>query len=111
MTAQSQLADLRYLLVKSLAGIPCLDRAHCCALLNHPSHGNLGDHLIWAAQLHYLEQVRQLPVRYVASPDLWEPRKIKNLTSTDAYKKTPRGAKGSNKLYIKMTELTQAASY
>jgi hypothetical protein len=40
-----------------------------------------------------------------------EPRKIKNLTSTDAYKKTPRGAKGSNKLYIKMTELTQAASY
>ena len=41
----------------------------------------------------------------------WEPRKIKNLTSTDAYKKTPRGAKGSNKLYIKMTELTQAASY
>ena len=42
---------------------------------------------------------------------LREPRKIKNLTSTDAYKKTPRGAKGSNKLYIKMTELTQAASY
>jgi hypothetical protein len=40
-----------------------------------------------------------------------EPRKIKNLTPTEAYKKTPCGAKGSNKLYIKMTELTQAASY
>ena len=76
--AQSQLADLRYLLVKSLAGIPCLDRAHCCALLNHPSHGNLGDHLIWAAQLHYLEQVRQLPVRYVASPDLCSHRKLES---------------------------------
>ena len=40
-----------------------------------------------------------------------EPRKIKNFTPTEAYKKTPCGAKGSNKLYIKMTELTQAASY
>ncbi|MCP9910572.1 hypothetical protein KBZ15_11760, partial [Cyanobium sp. BA20m-p-22] len=37
-----------------------------------------------------------------------EPRKIKNLTPTEAYKKTPCGAKGSIKLYIKMTELTQA---
>jgi len=55
---------------KSLEAIPCLDHAHYCALINHPSHGNLGDHLIWAAQIHYLEQVRQLPVRYVASPDL-----------------------------------------
>jgi hypothetical protein len=40
-----------------------------------------------------------------------EPRKIKNFTPTEACKKTPCGAKGSNKLYIKMAELTQAASY
>ena len=52
------------------------------------------------------------PADIKLSKTYWrEPRKIKNLTSTDAYKKTPRGAKGSNKLYIKMTELTQAASY
>ena len=42
---------------------------------------------------------------------LREPRKIKNFTLTEAYKKTPCGAKGFNKLYITMTELTQAASY
>jgi hypothetical protein len=40
-----------------------------------------------------------------------EPRKIKNLTPTEAYKKMPCDAKWSHKLYIKMTELTQAASY
>lgn len=72
--AQAQLADLRSLLVKSLVGISCLDHAHCCALINYPRHGNLGDHLIWAAQLHYLEQVRQLPVKYLASPDLYSHR-------------------------------------
>ena len=43
--------------------------------------------------------------------DKREPRKIKNFTLTEAYKKTPCGAKGFNKLYITMTELTQAASY
>ena len=44
------------------------------------------------------------------APGLWEPRKIKNLTLTEACKKTPCGAKGSNKFYIKMTGMTQAAS-
>jgi len=43
--------------------------------------------------------------------NLREPRKIKNFTPTEAYKKMPCGAKGSNKLCIKMTELRQAASY
>jgi hypothetical protein len=42
---------------------------------------------------------------------LREPRKIKNFTPKEAYTKMPYGAKESNKLYIKMTELTQAASY
>ena len=57
------------LLHQQLAGIPCLSQAGGCALLNHPAHGNLGDHLIWAGQLHYLEHIRRIQVRYVASPD------------------------------------------
>lgn len=50
-------------------------------------------------------------LRWTSQAELREPRKIKNFTPTEAYKKTPCGAKVSNKLHIKMSELTQAASY
>jgi hypothetical protein len=64
------LPALGALLHQRLASIPCLHQAWCCALLNHPGHGNLGDHLIWAGQLHDLEHIRRLPVRYTAAPGL-----------------------------------------
>jgi pyruvyl transferase EpsO len=69
-------AALGCLLQQRLAEIPALAQARCCALLNHPSHGNLGDHLIWAAQIHYLEQIRRIPVRYAASPDRYCPQAL-----------------------------------
>ncbi|QVL52799.1 MAG: polysaccharide pyruvyl transferase family protein [Cyanobium sp. M30B3] len=68
--------DLGSLLLQRLAEIPSLAGAHGCALLNHPSHGNLGDHLIWIGQLHAIEQLLQIPVRYVASPDRYCPRAL-----------------------------------
>ncbi|MEB3354611.1 MAG: polysaccharide pyruvyl transferase family protein [Cyanobacteriota bacterium] len=74
--AVPQQADLGSLLLQRLAAIPCLVGAQGCALLNHPSHGNLGDHLIWIAQLHALEQILRIPVRYVASPDSYCPRAL-----------------------------------
>lgn len=64
------------LLLQRLAEIPCLAQARCCAVLNHPSHGNIGDHLIWLAQIHYLEQIRQIPVRYVAAPGGYQRRAL-----------------------------------
>jgi pyruvyl transferase EpsO len=70
------IAALGCLLQQRLAEIPSLAQARCCALLNHPSHGNLGDHLIWAAQIHYLGQIRRIPVRYIASPDRYCPRAL-----------------------------------
>jgi pyruvyl transferase EpsO len=43
-------------------------------LLNYPSHGNLGDHLIWIAQLQALEHELKIPVAYAAAPDRYCPR-------------------------------------
>ncbi len=58
---------------RRLAEIPALAEAQHCGLLNHPSHGNVGDHLIWVAQVHYLERVRQISVDYITAPDRYCP--------------------------------------
>ncbi len=69
MTSALPTAALGALLHQRLAEIPCLAEAHSCALLNYPRHGNIGDHLIWVAQMHYLAQMRRIAVGYTASPD------------------------------------------
>ncbi|MEB3350652.1 MAG: polysaccharide pyruvyl transferase family protein [Cyanobacteriota bacterium] len=74
--ADAHPADLGSLLLQRLAEIPSLVGAQGCALLNHPSHGNLGDNLIWIAQLHALEQILRIPIRYVAPPDRYCPRAL-----------------------------------
>ena len=61
---------------RRLAEIPAFTEAQHCALLNYPSHGNVGDHLIWVAQVHYLERVRQISVDSIAAPDRYCPRAL-----------------------------------
>ncbi len=74
--AVARTAHLRALLLQRLAGIPILHGAQCCALLTYPHHGNLGDHLIWIAQLQALEHELRIPVAYAASPDHYCPRAL-----------------------------------
>lgn len=74
--AEARPAPLSTLLLQQLTAIPALAGAQACALLNHPSHGNLGDHLIWIAQLHALEQQLGIPVGYAATPDRYCPRAL-----------------------------------
>jgi exopolysaccharide biosynthesis predicted pyruvyltransferase EpsI len=63
---------------RRLAEIPAFTQAQHCALLNYPSHGNVGDHLIWVAQVHYLERVRQISVDYIAAPDRYCSRALEH---------------------------------
>lgn len=67
-------AYLQSVLLRRLAAIPSLSGARCCALLNFPNHGNLGDHLIWIAQVQALEHDLKIPVGYATSPDRYCPR-------------------------------------
>jgi hypothetical protein len=72
------------------------------------SHGNspLPD---LASEIFTTEQLAKK--MHLTTDTLKGTSKNQDFTPTAAYKKTPCGAKGSNKLYIKMAELTQAASY
>jgi len=66
-------------LLRHLAEIRGLAGADRCALLNHPSHGNIGDHLIWVAQVHYLEQTRGISIRFSAAPDRYDRRAVERV--------------------------------
>ncbi len=56
--------DVRNVLHGALANIPSFER---CAVLDHPSHFNIGDHLIWLGAMFYLRQTRKAKVDYIAS--------------------------------------------
>jgi len=46
-----------------------LGRPRQCALLNYPNHMNIGDHLIWAGTIDYLQNVSQTRIVYAADLD------------------------------------------
>jgi pyruvyl transferase EpsO len=55
--------DLKRSLHQALANIPDFKR---CALLDYPSHLNIGDHLIWLGSIFYITQTRQAQIDYVS---------------------------------------------
>lgn len=55
--------DVKIQLHKALKNIP---NFHSCALLDYPSHYNVGDHLIWLGNLFYITHERKAKIDYVA---------------------------------------------
>jgi pyruvyl transferase EpsO len=47
-----------------------------CALLNYPNHVNIGDHLIWAGTVDYLQRVSQTRIAYAADLDSFSGRSL-----------------------------------
>src|SRR5271170_3624013 len=60
-----------------------LGRPRQCALLNYPNHVNIGDHLIWAGTVDYLQKVSQTRIAYTADLDSYSER-ILNLELSPA---------------------------
>jgi exopolysaccharide biosynthesis predicted pyruvyltransferase EpsI len=58
------LERLRAALHRALGALPPFQR---CALVGYPCHANIGDHLIWLAQVDYLRRERQAEIVYAAS--------------------------------------------
>ena len=54
-----------------------------CALLNFPNHVNIGDHLIWAGTVDYLQKVSQTRIAYTADLDSYSEQSL-NLTLSPA---------------------------
>lgn len=53
-----------------------LGRPRQCALLNYPNHLNIGDHLIWAGTVDYLQSVKQTCIAYTADLDSYSARSL-----------------------------------
>jgi exopolysaccharide biosynthesis predicted pyruvyltransferase EpsI len=47
-----------------------------CALLNYPNHVNIGDHMIWAGTVDYLQRVNQTRIAYTGAPDSYSERSL-----------------------------------
>jgi pyruvyl transferase EpsO len=54
-----------------------------CALLNYPNHVNIGDHLIWAGTVDYLQKVNQTRIAYTADLDSYSERSLNLALSPD----------------------------
>jgi len=64
---------LKDALHKAFSHIPVFDR---CVFLDHPSHYNIGDHLIWLGSLMYLRQVRRAKIDYIAPLNKFSPKEF-----------------------------------
>jgi len=64
MTQISTTSDITKLLHKSLEALGRFDN---CALLDYPSHPNIGDHLIWLGTIFYLTNVLKTKINYAVS--------------------------------------------
>ncbi|MEM9770484.1 MAG: polysaccharide pyruvyl transferase family protein, partial [Cyanobacteria bacterium P01_D01_bin.73] len=65
-TASYSANDVKDVLHQALSNIPSFSR---CALLDHPSYFNIGDHLIWLGSLLYIRQTRRANIDYIAPAD------------------------------------------
>src|SRR6185295_4035587 len=54
-----------------------------CALLNYPNHVNIGDHLIWAGTVDYLQNVAKTRIAYAADLDSYSKQSLNRALSTD----------------------------
>ena len=58
-----------------------LGRMPQCALLNYPNHLNIGDHMIWAGTVDYLQRVNQTSIDYTADLDSYSPKRLDSALS------------------------------
>ncbi len=64
MMNQSEPEKIKATLHKSLEVLNNLEQ---CALLDHPDHPNIGDHLIWLGEVFYLTDVLKTQINYASS--------------------------------------------